>query len=156
MKRWITISILFVLSLFLFFIYYSTSVDLHEVTEELNSTRTELYSTRTELRSTQEELHSTQTELASTWGNLSTTQNDLAERENELTDLQISYDGLMASHGYTIKDPTYNEMIRFLRADDTDKAEYIEGEYECTEFAVNLCNRAEDKLEREVKQGGSR
>ena len=51
----------------------------------------------------------------------------------------------MSGHGYTIKDPTYNEMMLFLKTDDTDKAEYIKDEYVCTGFATDLCNNAEEK-----------
>lgn len=187
MKRWITIGSLVGLSLFLFFLFSSTSADWHEAVAELNSTRAELDSTNTELDSTKTELESTKveldstntalesvqvkldstetelestkvelestnTELTSTSSSLSATEaeleitrDELAEKETELTDLQVSYEGLLAGHGYTTKDPTYYEMIRFLRVDDTDKAEYIEGEYQCTHFATELCNRAEEK-----------
>ena len=48
---------------------------------------------------------------------------ELDEKEIELTELQINYDGLMAGHGYIIKDPTYGEMIRFLEDDDTDEGD---------------------------------
>jgi len=187
MKRWIAIGLLTGLGLYLFFLFSSTNVDLHEARAELNSTKTELESTEgernsiktelestkvtldsteTELKSTKKELgsketklgstkvelESTRTELASTLDNLNTTQaeleskrEELTERETELADLQISYEGLMTGHGYTIKDPTYNEMMRFLRADDTDKTKYIEDKYECVEFSTDLCNGAEEE-----------
>jgi len=187
MKRWIIIGLLIGSGLYLFFLFSSTNVDLHEARAELNftkaelestegernsiktelestkvtldSTETELKSTKkelgskeTELNSTKEELHSTQTELTSTLDKFNTTQSELeskreelTERETELSDLQISYEGLMTGHGYTIKDPTYNEMMRFLRADDTDKTKYIKDKYECVEFSTDLCNGAEEE-----------
>lgn len=128
----------------------STKTELVLTDEELDSTKTELESksiklgtTETELQSTKEELHSVETELASTLDSLDTIQAEMDITRDALTDLEISYDGLMTGHGYTIKDPTYREMMSFLRADDTDKAEYIKGKYECTGFATDLCNSAE-------------
>lgn len=130
----------------------STKGELNSAKTQLESTSIKLGTTETELQSTKGELHSAETELASTLDSLSTiqaeldiTRDELAERETELTDLQISYEGLMTGHGYTIKDPTYSQMMRFLRVDDTDKAKYIKGEYECIEFAADLCNRAEEE-----------
>lgn len=130
----------------------STKIERDSTKIELESTKVTLGSKETELNSTKEELHSTQTELTSTLDKFNTTQSELeskreelTERETELADLQISYEGLMTGHGYTIKDPTYNEMMRFLRADDTDKADYIKDEYECVEFSTDLCNGAEEE-----------
>jgi len=130
----------------------STKGDLDYTKIELDSTKGELDYTKTELDSTKEELGSAETELTSTLDTLSTIQDELdisrdelVGREIELTDLKIGYEGLMTGHGYTIKDPTYSEMMHFLRIDDTDRAEYTEGEYECTEFSADLCNRAEEE-----------
>ena len=173
MKRWITIGILASQCFFLFLLFSNTDAELHTVKAALNFTQTELVSTKTalestkgelvstktglestrtrlgttetELKSTKEELHSAETELVSTLDNLDTVQAELDITRDELADLQISYEGLMTGHGYTIKDPTYTEMMRFLRADGTDKAEYIEGEYVCRHFAADLCNRAEEE-----------
>jgi hypothetical protein len=44
--------------------------------------------------------------------------------------------------GYDFRDPTYSEMKRFLREDDTDKNEYSEESYSCTDFAAGLNNNA--------------
>jgi hypothetical protein len=130
----------------------STETELALTKGELDSTKTgleatsiKLGTTEVELQSTKEELHSVETELASTLDSLSTIQAELDVTRDTLTDLEISYEGLMTGHGYIIKDPTYNEMMRFLKADDTDEAEYIKGEYECTEFATDLCNSAEEE-----------
>ncbi|MFC2001092.1 hypothetical protein ACFLUZ_01145 [Chloroflexota bacterium] len=194
MKRWIIISILSCLCLFLFLLFSNTSAQLHTVRASFNSTQTELestkgtlvstktelestkgalvstktelestkgalvstktelestkgtlVSTKTELESTERELSSNKIELATTLDSLSTMQAELDNTRDELTELEISHQGLMTGHGYTIKDPSYNEMTRFLSTDDTDQTEYIEGEYECTEFAMDLCNRAEEQ-----------
>ena len=129
-----------------------TEGELDYAKTELTATNTKLHTTETELSSTKEGLRSAETALASTQNSLTATQaelditrNELADREIELTDLQISYYGLITGHGYTIKDPTYSEMMRFLRDDDTDKAEYTVGEYECRHFSTELCNHAEEE-----------
>ena len=49
-------------------------------------------------------------------------------------------------HGYTLKDPTYAEVVAFLREDKTDENEYIEdtyGVYVCSHFTRDVCNNAE-------------
>ena len=49
-------------------------------------------------------------------------------------------------HGYTLKDPTYKEVITFLRQDKTDKNKYVEdtyGVYVCSHFVRDVCNNAE-------------
>ena len=173
MKRWVLIALLGGLSIFLYLLFFNVSTQLDMSRAELDATQTQLASTRTELKTTEEELvavntelestnarlstigvelqatkndlQSTETELASVLDNLDTAQAELDEKETALAELQVNYEGLIAGHGYTIKDPTYTEMMRFIADDDTDKAEYIEDEYECTGFATDLCNRAEEK-----------
>jgi len=172
MKRWILIALLAGASLFLYLLFSTTSTNLHlaeaalssyiqqldttktelavkkgelaDTKTELESTVAELASTETELQATKDSSLSAETELASALDSLSTTRAELDEKETELTELQVNYEGLMSGHGYTIEDPTYSEMMRFLEDDDTDKAEYVKGEYECTEFSTDLCNRAEE------------
>jgi len=51
-------------------------------------------------------------------------------------------------HGYTLRDPTYKEVIKFLRQDKTDRNKYIEdtyGVYVCSHFARDVCNNAEEE-----------
>lgn len=50
--------------------------------------------------------------------------------------LQGVIDG--AGRGFTIRDPTYDEAIRFVNIDQTDKNEYIEGVYTCINFAADF------------------
>ena len=47
-----------------------------------------------------------------------------------------------AGTGYDYRDPTYFEMKQFLKNDDTDNNEYIEGIYTCTDYAADLNNNA--------------
>ena len=173
MKRWLIIVLLAGASVFSYLLYLNTNTQLYAVEAELNSTQTQLDSAETgltatkgeldaaktdlestvlalagteiELQATKEGRQSAETELAATLDRLITTQAELDDKEIELSELQVNYEGLMTGHGYTIKDPTYKEMLRFLEDDDTDEAEYITGEYECIEFTTDLCNRAEEK-----------
>lgn len=48
-----------------------------------------------------------------------------------------------AGSGYTLRNPTYGEMMRFLADDRTDSREYVEGEYVCSDFAAAVNNNAE-------------
>lgn len=50
-------------------------------------------------------------------------------------------DGL--GHGYTIKDPTWDEVLAFLASDKTDENIYIEPYYVCSHFSRDVCNAAE-------------
>ena len=173
MKRWLIIVLLVGASIFSYLLYFNTTTQLYAVEAALNSAQTQLDSAKTglaatkgeldatktelestvialagteiELQATKEGRQSAETELASTLDRLTTTQAELDDKEIELSELQVNYEGLMAGHGYTIKDPSYNDMLRFLEDDDTDEAEYITGEYECIEFTTDLCNRAEEE-----------
>jgi len=46
-------------------------------------------------------------------------------------------------HDYTIKDPTYKQVIKFLTEDRTDRNRYVEDTYVCNHFARDVCNKAE-------------
>ena len=48
-----------------------------------------------------------------------------------------------AGSGYTLRNPTYWELQRFLRRDRTDENEYKEGVYTCVDFVADLNNNAE-------------
>jgi hypothetical protein len=50
-------------------------------------------------------------------------------------------DGL--GHGYTIKDPTFAEVLVFLANDRTDEKSYIDPTYVCSHFSRDVCNNAE-------------
>jgi len=47
-------------------------------------------------------------------------------------------------HGYTSRDPIYQEAITFLRKDKTDRNKHIEDVYVCSHFARDVCNNAEN------------
>ncbi len=48
-----------------------------------------------------------------------------------------------AGSGYTLRNPMYSELMRFLAEDRTDSNEYVPGEYTCIEFAADVNNNAE-------------
>jgi len=48
-------------------------------------------------------------------------------------------------HGYTIQDPTYKQVTKFLKEDRTDKKNYLEDIYVCSHFARDVCNNAENE-----------
>jgi len=137
----------------------SAKVELQSIKIELDSTETELLVTKQEVSSAKDEvnsiemelnmaeasLNSKKSELTEINDTLQTTRNVLAEREAELSYLQVSYDGLITGHGYTIRDPTYIEMISFIQADRTDGNNYIRDEYDCDHFAADVGNNAEEE-----------
>ena len=47
-----------------------------------------------------------------------------------------------AGTGYTIRDPTYAEMIAFLAADNTDKNVYDSDTYNCYDYTRDVCTNA--------------
>ena len=55
--------------------------------------------------------------------------------------------GASLGHSYTLRDPTYEELVTFLRQDKTDTNEFVEdtyGIYVCSHFARDVCNNAEE------------
>lgn len=48
-------------------------------------------------------------------------------------------------HGYTLKDPTHNEALDFIKSDKTNENEYVEDAYVCSHFSRDVCNNAEAK-----------
>jgi len=48
-----------------------------------------------------------------------------------------------AGSGYTLRNPTYNELKHFLAEDRTDSKHYVEGVYNCSDFSSDVNNNAE-------------
>ncbi len=46
-------------------------------------------------------------------------------------------------HGYTLRDPTYEEAVTFLRQDKTNENKHVHDTYACVHFARDVCNNAE-------------
>ena len=47
-----------------------------------------------------------------------------------------------AGHGFTVRDPTYQEMLNFITSDQTDKHQYTVPTYVCWNFAADVKNNA--------------
>jgi hypothetical protein len=47
-----------------------------------------------------------------------------------------------AGHGFTVRDPTYQEMLNFIASDQTDKHQYTNPTYVCWNFAADVKNNA--------------
>lgn len=50
-----------------------------------------------------------------------------------------------AGSGYTLRNPTYSELMDFLEEDTTDDNEYVGGEYTCIDFVADINENAEDE-----------
>jgi hypothetical protein len=50
-----------------------------------------------------------------------------------------------AGSGYTIRDPTYEEMMAFLRADKTNEKVYDADSYNCYDYTRDMCKNAVDQ-----------
>ena len=72
-----------------------------------------------------------------------------AEESGPLTNAQGAYWCMTNGQPVTIQrnskahDPWLAELIRFIKADGTNRLRYVEGSFVCTEFAVRLHNNAE-------------
>ena len=49
-----------------------------------------------------------------------------------------------AGSGYSLRNPTYHELMEFLERDPTDGNEYLTDVYTCVDFTTDLNNNAED------------
>ncbi|MCD6452725.1 MAG: hypothetical protein J7K77_00265 [Dehalococcoidales bacterium] len=126
--------------------------------QDLDATRTELYDTQATLASSNVELTRTNDELLVTRAELQDTKDDLSSMEAELEDTRDSLSRVQAELGeaklilsaipadmFHVHNPTFAEAVRFLRADKTDRNEYLEDEYVCSHFARDVNNNAESQ-----------
>ena len=126
--------------------------EIEKFQKELSLTRKTLEEREIELEETQLNLKEVQDELADKEEEIKTLKSNLEDALREIEELKEFAEeeyrrGLEEGfgHGYTIRDPTYEEMVDFIRKDRTDEREYIEGKYECRHFARDVCNNAEDE-----------
>lgn len=118
-------------------------------------------------QSARAELENIEEELEDITGLLDSARQDNEDLQAELDEIQDKLDlyedtlgtqvfsGIMSPYGSgsarflplnnnnDAKDPTYQELLAFLREDRTDKNLYVPGEYECGNFAQELHNNAE-------------
>jgi len=60
----------------------------------------------------------------------------------EKTGYTIGYQKGWTTTGFNIKDPTYQEMLTFIRNDKTDQKNYIDGSYVCHDFTIDVKRNA--------------
>ena len=141
----------------------STQGKLEDTEAELSSTKQSLTSTQTQLSSTKQSLISTQINLASVQNELETTKAKLETTEAELELYKETLGGEVFSGvpppyqkgglgtsleinlniNSTAANPTWQQLINFLRTDPTDDETYRESTFNCINFAEMLHNNAE-------------
>ena len=134
----------------------STKADLASSQLELGSTKKTLTVTQSELTSTKSELDLTEVDLSSTKQSLVSTQSELSSTQQQLAVAQETLEGLGITL-YTSKErydvalidnptatnPTWSQLMTFIRQDQTDKNYYVEDVYDCTEYSRDVHNNAE-------------
>ncbi|MBA7476531.1 hypothetical protein ES707_11917 [subsurface metagenome] len=133
----------------------STQAELSSTQAELSSTEQRLFSIQSELSSTKQALTSTQSELETTKAELEATEAELELYKETLgievfSDKQPLYEkaGLSSREINLINNqiatnPTWQELIAFLRSDPTDDETYWKPVFNCANFAEMLHNNAE-------------
>jgi hypothetical protein len=58
-----------------------------------------------------------------------------------LLGVNVAYTSHLAGSGES-RNPTYLEALEFIESDQTDKNQYVEGKYTCSNFAVDFENNA--------------
>jgi archaellum component FlaC len=134
----------------------NTKDRLEEAREEIADLTEELENTSDELSDTKTELSLAASELRTTKSSLKRASDDLADTEDQLEIAQETLEGL----GITLmvsrecrdvklvdnpdaENPTWEELLAFLKEDNTEDNEYIAYEYDCSEFSRDVHNNAE-------------
>jgi predicted RNase H-like nuclease (RuvC/YqgF family) len=148
----------------------ATQTELDDTKGTLTTTIAELNDTKDTLASTESELDDTNKELTSKLAELKTANNEIDNLQEDLADLQYSFESIqnllniaqdtLEGLGITTdfsrecddvvlidnpeaENPTWKEMIAFLAEDQTEKHEYIIGDYDCSQFSRDIHNHAE-------------
>ncbi|MFC1990355.1 hypothetical protein ACFLVW_07405 [Chloroflexota bacterium] len=147
----------------------STQAELSSTKQTLASTQVDLSATKQLLASTESELGSTKQSLTITQSQLSSTKQSLTLKQGELdkaeakiilfqetfgadvfSDMQppVTGGGFVGSpnihNNPTAINPSWGQLITFLRNDPADDRYYSEGFFNCVSFAEMLHNNAED------------
>lgn len=134
----------------------STLTKLSDTSETLASTQSELDTTSQQLTSKLTELNSANNQITSLQEDMVTLQDSLSDSNEQLAIVEETLDGL----GITIatsaecedvalidnpqaQNPTWQELMSFLAEDRTDKNDYIEDVYDCSQFSRDVHNNAE-------------
>ena len=141
--------------------------DLVEASQDLSEARTRLDEQMAEAGKYLDMYQDTTEELASVNHDLMTSEDKNRALEDEITEIREKLELYEDTMGITVYsgvdppytsgnslelhltdnisaiDPTWQELVDFLREDDTDKLLYVPGEFECGNFALLLHNNAE-------------
>ncbi len=139
----------------------STQYKLDTTATNLKSTQDKLDTTATNLKSTQDKLDTTATNLKSTQQKLQDVQKQLADDESKLKLYQdtvgMMYSGIQPMYTKTssrtdlinvannplAKDPSWQELMSFIKSDGTDAKPYIPDVFICGAFAEQVQHNAE-------------
>ncbi len=144
-----------------------TSASLEETRQGLEEQQRETDKYLQLYESTKDELENTENDLSFLENELAMQEQESRELQkliNELQDKLILYEDTLGTHVYagtlppyhsgnlpqiilkniaSARNPTWEELLDFLEEDKTDKKLYVDGEYECGNFAQELHNNAE-------------
>ena len=148
-----------------------TQADLEETNNTLTSTNAELSAAQVTLTSTQSELETTSYELTlkldelddangeidSLEGSVAVLQESLASTSSRLDISTDTLEGLGIDVDFSAEcrdvelvdnpaaqNPTWDELITFLAADQTEQHQYILDVYDCSQFSRDVHNNAEE------------
>jgi hypothetical protein len=125
-----------------------------EIQSELASTKQDLSLTQADLRSVEEELNSTQQELTDVEWHFTQAEDTISSLESELELYQDTWGSVFSDldrpssdvelvNSETASNPTWAELLEFLREDKTDENRYVPDVYVCRHFARDVHNNAE-------------
>lgn len=71
--------------------------------------------------------------------------NKANDTKEQIQSVQSKISKLKSRNKYILHDPSYAEVVEFIRKDKTDKNKYVENEYTCVHFARDVNNNAENE-----------
>ena len=122
--------------------------NLEQTRSELSVLRIEKEALERNLAQTEEELTTTQQEVDSAELTISSLESELELYKDTWgsvvsSDVQPPYQGADIVNYQTASNPTWSQLVDFLRKDKTDEKPYVPGVYMCGDFARDVHNNAE-------------
>ena len=114
---------------------YSNSLYSNDINNNLNGLGNKLNDASNELTISENMLEDKKNELSSIKNQQSSTESKLEKIDNDLNFLRTG-------GRYKLHDPTYSEVLNFIRKDKTDRNEYT-ADYTCAYFSMDVSNNAE-------------
>jgi hypothetical protein len=149
-RKLVALIVVLVVGIFYFVVRWQlTEQDLALAMTELSGTQAtltgsegELLGIRDELATLRLELESTKVYLSDVEAELQLAKDNIVDIEEELADTKARL-AAMETDALHLHNPTLKEALDFLKRDQTDANEYLEGEYVCSHFAADVNNNAE-------------